>query len=148
MLVKLQPRLRVGQAVEIVEERKLRAHLLAAPVPGAPLQVVDDRLGVDFFLDVQRRRRHHQIRPVLFILAPPHQLRVQVGIARIPYRLRRSIVSLDQRLKFRGRNILPRRLGVGQRLDPLAVSCHGSTCQKGVREKVFLTKTLRTQRSH
>jgi hypothetical protein len=45
MPVKFQPRPGVGQAIEIVEDRKLRAHLLAAPVPGPPLQVVNDRLG-------------------------------------------------------------------------------------------------------
>jgi hypothetical protein len=52
-----------------------------APRPGLLLQVVDQHLGVHFLLDVQRRRVHHQVGPVLRVLAAPHQLRVEVGIA-------------------------------------------------------------------
>lgn len=76
--------------VEIGEEVELIAGLavarLVAIVPGRPTlgpapQVVDQRLGMHLLLDVERRGVHHQIGPVLLILAAPDELRVQVAIA-------------------------------------------------------------------
>jgi hypothetical protein len=51
-------------------------------LPGAlAQQVVDQHLGVDLLLDVERRGVDDEVRPVLLILAAPDQLRVQVAVA-------------------------------------------------------------------
>ena len=42
----------------------------------AALQVVDDRLGVDLLLDVERRHVDDEVGPVLPVLAAPDELRV------------------------------------------------------------------------
>jgi hypothetical protein len=39
-------------------------------------QVVDQRLGMDLLLDIERRCMDNQIRPVLLILAAPNKLRI------------------------------------------------------------------------
>ncbi|MCG8350545.1 MAG: hypothetical protein MI924_22485, partial [Chloroflexales bacterium] len=81
-----------GDAVEVGEEIHLRGLGLAVgglrcAARRQPLctlhQVVDQRLGVYLLLDVERRRAHNQVAPVLLVLAAPDQLRVQVGVARI-----------------------------------------------------------------
>ena len=47
-----------------------------------PQQVVDQHLGVDLLLDVERRRVDDEIAPVLLVLAAPDELRVEVAVAR------------------------------------------------------------------
>ena len=44
-------------------------------------QVVDQHLGVDLLLDVERRRVDDEVAPVLLILAAPDELRVEVAVA-------------------------------------------------------------------
>ena len=44
-------------------------------------QIVDQHLGVDLLLDVKGRGMNHQVRPVLFVLTAPDQLRVQIAIS-------------------------------------------------------------------
>ena len=46
-----------------------------------PQQVVDQHLGVDLFLDVERRGVDDEVAPVLLILAAPDELRVEVAVA-------------------------------------------------------------------
>ena len=49
---------------------------------------------------------HHQIRPILFVLAPPHKLRVEVAIAAfIGQPNRRLLVLAHHRFEFRGRDV-------------------------------------------
>ena len=119
----------VRQAVEVGEEIGLvLARLLASPAP--PHQIVDQRLGVDLLLDEQRRRLDDEVRPVFHVLAPPDELRVEVPVAAPPGDLDRILVLLrHHRLVLRGRDVLPRRLPVGQRPDLpglLRFSRHGS----------------------
>ena len=45
------------------------------------LEVVDQRLGVDLLLDVERRRMDDEVAPVLLVLAAPDELRVEVAVA-------------------------------------------------------------------
>jgi len=68
-----------GKAVEVGQE----VHLgIPGSFPGLGLEaeVVDEDFGVDFFLDVERGSLHDQVRPVLLILPPPNQLRIQVPV--------------------------------------------------------------------
>ena len=85
---------------------------------GGALQVLDQRLGMDLLLDVERRRLDDQIRPVRHILAPPHQLRIEIAITPLVSHLDGPLhPRRDKRLQFRRRRILPRRLVMGERVD-------------------------------
>ena len=57
-------------------------------------QIVNQNLGVHFFLDVERWRMRNQIRPILLVLAAPHQLRVQVAVASLISHTNRSLLLL------------------------------------------------------
>jgi hypothetical protein len=71
-----------GQAVEVGEQVELLGSTALAFLSlGWPQQVINQHLGVDLFLDVERRGVHDQVGPVLLILAAPDQLRVQVAVA-------------------------------------------------------------------
>ena len=59
-----------GYAIEIGEEVELLRFPWLACF-GVAQQVIDQHLGVHLFLNVDRRGMHHQIGPVLLILAPP-----------------------------------------------------------------------------
>jgi len=61
-------------AIEVSEQVR-RVALRLALFGGAPLQLVDDRLGVDLLLDVERRDVDDEVGPVLPVLATPDQLR-------------------------------------------------------------------------
>ena len=75
-----------SNAVEIGEEVGRVSY--ASRSRGATLQVVDDRLGVDLLLDVERRRLHDEVGPVLPVLAAPDELRVAnldlAGLGELP----------------------------------------------------------------
>ena len=75
-----------------------------------PQQVVDQDLGVDFFLDVEWRGVDDEVAPVLLVLTTPDELRVEVGVARILHPARRFLLFLKHGLMFGGGDILP--LGV------------------------------------
>jgi hypothetical protein len=70
-----------GTAVEVVETGQTAAS--AGFLLLWLQQVVDERLGMHLFLDVERRGVDDKVAPVLLILAAPHQLRVEVGVARV-----------------------------------------------------------------
>jgi len=70
----------LGETVEVGEQRRLLV-LGRLALARAAAQVVDQRLGVHFLLDVERRRGDHQVAPVGAVLAAPYQLRVEVGVA-------------------------------------------------------------------
>ena len=46
-------------------------------------QIVDQDLGMDLLLDVERRGVDDEIAPVLLILAAPDQLGIEVGVAAV-----------------------------------------------------------------
>ena len=73
-----------------------------------------------FLLDVERRCLDDQVRPVLFVLPPPHQLRVQIAIAPLIGNLDRVLlVLMHHRLKLSRGDVLARRGGVGECCDGL-----------------------------
>ena len=120
MLVELCFGILAGQSVEIGKEIELRIRLLAATLFRLPTQIVDKNLGMNLLLDIERRRRHNQIGPVLFVLAAPNQLRVQIAVtALVGHSNRCLLVRPHHRLIFSRRNVLARCFVVRQRLDCL-----------------------------
>ena len=120
--VELGPGVGVGQAVEVGEEVQLRvgrarADRLRARL-AAPAQVVDQRLGVDLLLDVERRRVDDEVGGILPILAAPHQLRIEIAVAAfVGDAHRRTLVLLHHRLVFGGGDVLARGLVVDEGFD-------------------------------
>ena len=88
-------------------------------------QVVDQHLGMDLLLDVERRGMDDEIAPVLLVLAAPDELRVEVAVAALVGDADRVLlVLLQDRLVFGGGDVLPLGLVVLERLDGLlAVGC-------------------------
>ncbi|OQA95709.1 MAG: hypothetical protein BWY25_02366 [Chloroflexi bacterium ADurb.Bin222] len=88
-------------AVEIVEELQLITGGLfrhtRPRAPGLRHEVVDQRLWVDFLLDVDGHSGHRQIGGVLFVFALPDQLRIERGIAGIAQR-RRGVFVLGHEI--------------------------------------------------
>ena len=68
------------QPVEVGEHINL-VFLRFPVLLGLAQQVGDERLGMDFFLDVEGRDVDHQVVQVLLVLAPPDQLGVQIAVA-------------------------------------------------------------------
>ena len=94
----------IGQPVEICKKVEL-LHPSAGPSTlSLPLQIVDEHLGMDFFLDIQGRGMNHQIRPILPILAPPDQLGVKIRISSFFFLIQThaspGIGNLDRDLKL------------------------------------------------
>ena len=70
---------------------------------------------MDLFLDVQWRGLDHQVGPVLFVLAAPDQLGVQVAVAALVGNPDRALLILaHHRLVFGRGDILARRLVMGE----------------------------------
>ena len=103
----------IGQP-EMIEE--VRAAALAIAL-AAPAQILDDRLGMHLFLQVEGRRVGGDMGRV-HILAPPDQLRIEVRIApRIGRPDGRRIGGVHHRRELRRGNV--HAVGVmGDRLDP------------------------------
>lgn len=122
VLVELGLGVVVGQAVEVGEEIHLRA-LSPGPFPACErgevaLQVVDQHLGVNLFLNVERRCVNNQIRPVLLILATPDKLWVEVAVAALVGHADGSqLFLLHDRLVFGSGYVLARRLVVLEGFD-------------------------------
>ncbi len=88
-----------------------------------PQQVVNQHLGMDLLLDVERRRMDHQIGPVLLVLAAPDELRVEVAVAALVGHADRALLLLlHHRLEFGRGNVLALGLVVLERLDGLAAA--------------------------
>ena len=117
-----------GYAVEVGKEIELLG-LCRLVFFGLPEQIVDQHLGVHLFLDIEGWCLHHQLGPVLLILAAPDQLRVQVAVARLLF-LRQfgaaaRIAHLDRylivfphhRLVFGGGDVFTGGLFVGEGFD-------------------------------
>ena len=52
-------------------------------LPCLAQQVINERLGVNLFLDVERWRVDDEVTPVLLIFSTPDELGIEVGVARI-----------------------------------------------------------------
>src|SRR3984893_6246797 len=103
MGVKFGARLRI-EPVKIVKEVDLR-RVLALTLPRLPPQILDQRLGVNFLLNIDRRRGNEQRLAILLILAAPDELRIEIGIARIAQNLHRLVVVRHKALIFRSRDV-------------------------------------------
>ena len=42
-------------------------------------EIVDEYLGVDFFLNIEQRGVNDEVGPVLFVFAAPYELRIQIS---------------------------------------------------------------------
>ena len=119
MLVELGLGVLGRQAVEVGERVGLVFVWLVA-VPGLAHQVVYESLGVDPLLDVQGRRVNYKVGPVLLVLAPPDELRVEVPVAPLVGHLNRALLFLPHQRLVLGRGQVPASsLVVRQGLDSL-----------------------------
>ena len=83
-------------------------------------QVVDQHLGVDLFLDVERRGVDDEVAPVLLILAAPDELGIEVGVARDSVQpAAAGLVLLEHGLVLGGGDVLPLGLVVLEGFDGL-----------------------------
>src|ERR1022692_3777370 len=76
---------------------------------------------MDLLLDVEGRRVDDEIAPILLVLPPPHELRIQIPVAalvRHPHRTR--FVLVENGLELRRRDILALGFVVPDGLDGLA----------------------------
>ena len=107
------------QAVEIGEQVGRGLRRLVAPALRLAQQVVDQGLGVDLLLDEQRRGLDDQIGRVLFVLAAPDQLRVEVAVAPLEGDAdRRPVLVGHEGLRLGRRRVAPLRRAMRQRGDP------------------------------
>ena len=81
-------------------------------------QIVDQRLWVHLLLDEERRRLHHEVRPVGRVLAPPDELGVEIGVPPREGGLhRRRVGGVEHALHLRGRDVGARLAVMGEALD-------------------------------
>ena len=108
MLIKLGFGVVIGEAVEVGEEIELCARFGFFLVFALFEQVIDQRFGMHFFLNIERGGIHHEVGPVLLVFAAPDQLRIEIAIAAGIRDLdRTAIIMLDNGFHFRRRNIRP-----------------------------------------
>ena len=112
-------------AVEVGEEigREIPGFVLT--LPRLAQEVVDERLRMDFFLNVKRRGVDDEVAPVLLIFPAPDELRVEVAIALVARLDRMLLFLLHDGLILRGGNVLPLRFVVDKRLHALLRFCFG-----------------------
>src|SRR5438034_3631994 len=121
VLVELRLVYTLGNTVEVREEVRNDLTRLLALLSRATQQVVDQHLGMDLLLDVERRRLDDEVAPVLLILAAPDELRIEIAVAPFVGGTPRFLrLLLDDGLVLRGRDVLALRLLVLEGLDPLA----------------------------
>jgi hypothetical protein len=103
----------VRKTVEIREEQLLRLEFARLR---RLAQVLDEGLRVDLLLDVDRHDRHRERLGVLRVLALPHKLRVERGVARVEHGARLLLVLHHEVAQLFRRDVDPRVL-VADRLD-------------------------------
>jgi hypothetical protein len=80
MLVELRLVHALRDPVEVGKEIRHKLTRLMLPLLRVAQEVVDQRLGMHLLLDVERRRVHHEVAPILLVLPAPHQLGIQVPV--------------------------------------------------------------------
>ena len=130
--VELGPGLLGGQAVEVGEqigEAGAAGSRRGARALALPHQVVDQHLGMDALLDVERRCVDDELGPVLQVFAAPDQLRVEVAVAPLVGDLQRALLLLlHQRLVLGAGQVPAAGVLVPDRLHPLRLARLGSSC--------------------
>jgi hypothetical protein len=86
----------LGDAVEVGEEVGGELAVVVLLLLGLAQQVVDERLGVDFFLDVKRRGVDDEVAPVLLILATPDELGVEIAVSGVAEGFGGLLLLFDQ----------------------------------------------------
>lgn len=120
MLVELGPGGGIGEAVEVGEEVGLRAGFLIFSCLALPEEVVDEDLGMDFFLDIKGRGLGDEVRPILLIFPAPDELRVEIAVAAFIGNLQGAFVGvLHDGLMLDGGDILTAGLVMAEGLDRL-----------------------------
>ena len=116
-------------------------------LPGMAQQVVHQRLGVDPLLDIQGRRVDGEVAQVLLVLAPPHQLGIQIPVAALVGDLDGSVLLVPQQgLVFGAGQVAAGGVLVGQGLHSLG---GGGTAGSGSGHGYFLLQgTLGGRDSH
>ncbi|OPZ67874.1 MAG: hypothetical protein BWY82_02684 [Verrucomicrobia bacterium ADurb.Bin474] len=118
MLVKLGFGILAGQAIEVAKQ----VHLRVAGVIGQfrlAQQIFDQCLGMDLLLNVERWGLHHKVGPILLVLAPPYQLRIEVTVAGVASFLGRLLLFLHNGFELGRRNVAPLGIVVLERLNRL-----------------------------
>ena len=121
MLVEVGPVGAFGETVEVGEQVDLLV-LIARPDAGLRFadEVVDQHLGVHLLLDVERRRVDDEVAPVLYVLAAPDELRIEVAVAALVRQPHRRLIGLlHDRLVLGSRDVRTGVLDVLERLDRL-----------------------------
>ncbi len=112
MLVELGTGVFIRQPVEVSKEVELRGCFRFLAVA---YQVVDQHLGVDFFLDEERWRLHEEVGCVLFVLTPPDELGIEVTVATLVGNPERAaVVPFHDGLVLGGGDVLPRGITVSE----------------------------------
>ena len=102
----------IRQPVEVGKEVELRG---CFRFPAVANQIVDQHLGVNFFLDVEWWRLHEEVRHVLFVLASPDELGIEVTIATLvgnPERV--AVVPFHDSLVLGCGDVFTRRITVSE----------------------------------
>jgi len=94
VLVELRLGLGAGEAVEVGEEVEVRARLFRLALAAPAQEIVDQHLRMDLLLNVERRCRYDEIRPILLVLPPPDQLRIEIAVAPLVRHLNRTLIFL------------------------------------------------------
>ena len=106
--------------------------------------IVDQRFRMYLLLNEKRRRLNYEVGPVLHVLAAPDELRVEVAVTPLVRDLNRVLIFFGkQRLILGGRDVLPRRLTVGEILN-----CFDSSGASRRSCHVFLRAVLLFKRSY
>src|ERR1700693_4459775 len=74
---------------------------------GCLTQVLDQRLRVDFFLNVDRDDGDGEVLAVLLVLAFPDELRIEGGVARVEHRLWRFFLAANEFAELLRRDVDP-----------------------------------------
>lgn len=97
----------IRYAVEVGEQVRHAAGLLLRTGLALLAQIVDQRLGVHFLLDIQRRRMYDEVGPVLFVFTTPYQLRIEIAVAALVDDTDRRLgLFIHHRLMLCGRDVL------------------------------------------
>jgi hypothetical protein len=92
-----------GDAIEVGEIGRGKVAVVVLLLLGLAQEVVDEGLGVDFFLDIKRRGVDDEVTPVLLVLATPDELGVEVAVSGVAEGFGGLLLLFDKGLLTRRR---------------------------------------------